>query len=405
MQNNAANTPKQQATIDSKLAEQAEQIASELKPGECWIHPKIAERWRVERVVERIADFIKEYCVLPDERLYRLLALWIVQTHNYQEFEYTGYVYAHSPEHRSGKTILLQILDALVFNSSEVLTMPTEAVLFRTAHNATQILDELDEHLRLPYLTSILNAGFAKSGRVPRTGEPDKNGQRKIEYFPVYAPRALASVGIVLKATTLDRCFSIRMLRQRRMKRFLEQVVKRIGEQFRKDIAAFWQLHKNEVEERYRKGDFKYLDRFEDRTKDVTEPLAAILEYAYCGLNDPHLMEKIRGEFVEAIAITRNEENTYASEHLILRGLLKLAESTDPLVGMSSELAEDLRTLAKNSPGQYDLPENFYDGMVTKTLRRYGFSTQSARRSGSEPRNRYVLSKEKLAAIVNSYST
>src|SRR5215470_11846906 len=111
-------------------------------------------------LVEGIAQFIERFVFIKDKPIYRLLALWVIQTHLYKDFEYTGYIFAYSPEPESGKSRLLEILDLLVANSSGLLYKPTDAILFRTADGMTQLLDEVDTWMNGDFLRGILNAGF-----------------------------------------------------------------------------------------------------------------------------------------------------------------------------------------------------------------------------------------------------
>jgi hypothetical protein len=109
---------------------------------------------------------VKRFVFLKDPSLYRLLALWIIHTYVVDEFEYTGYIFAHSPEPESGKTRLLEVLEVLIENSSGILVSPSESVLFRTAQGHTQFLDEVDTWTNKDQLRSVLNAGYQHSGQV-----------------------------------------------------------------------------------------------------------------------------------------------------------------------------------------------------------------------------------------------
>ncbi len=59
---------------------------------------------RPGRSYRRRFEFLKE------PALYRLIALSVIGTHLYQEFEYFGYLFVHSPEKRCGKTRLLDVV-------------------------------------------------------------------------------------------------------------------------------------------------------------------------------------------------------------------------------------------------------------------------------------------------------
>src|SRR5262249_23757987 len=139
-------------------------------------------------------------------------------TYCYKEFEYTGYIFAHSTDPGSGKSRLLEILDLVVANSSGLLHQPTDAVLFRTADGKTQLLDEVDSWVNGERLRGILNAGFRSGGIVERNEE--NNGKWTPIRFPVYAPRAMAGIGLtILHGTTRDRTFIIEMVKQTRAER------------------------------------------------------------------------------------------------------------------------------------------------------------------------------------------
>ena len=100
----------------------------------------VAVEAETETVVDQIARFIERFVFLTTKSLYRLLALWTISTHMQAEFEFTGYIFAYSPEPQSGKSRLLEILESLVAHPSGILISPSEAVLFRTAHGHTQLL-------------------------------------------------------------------------------------------------------------------------------------------------------------------------------------------------------------------------------------------------------------------------
>ena len=142
-------------------------------------------------IVGEVAAFIKRFVLLPDESLYLLVACWVIGTHLHEAVEVFGYLFAYSPEHQSGKTTLLEVLDLLVHNSSGIQHSPSEAVLFRTARGRTQLLDEVDSWKNPDDLRSVLNAGYKKRGFVTRC---DKDNKMQPTSFVVFAPRALAGI-------------------------------------------------------------------------------------------------------------------------------------------------------------------------------------------------------------------
>jgi len=212
--NDEISTPKANATAE--LAPMfADSIVSASEPGATPVGTETAvigqegATAKQPDVIMHVRNFIRRFVFFRDEELYDLVATWIVSTYMTDQFEYVGYLFAHSPEPQSGKSRLLEVLDLLVNNSSGILVSPTEVVLFRTAEGQTQLFDEVDAWTNKDELRSVLNAGFRFGGSVVRMREEGSDfGPKR---FPVYGPRALAGIGAkILDATTRDRTFMLR---------------------------------------------------------------------------------------------------------------------------------------------------------------------------------------------------
>lgn len=346
-------------------------------------------------IIDRIAAFIERYVFLPHKSMYRLLALWVVATYLHQSFDYMGYIFAHSATPESGKSRLLEVLDLIVSQPSGVIVSPTEAILFRTASEHTQLIDEADSCQQLDALRSVLNAGFHKGGTVKRM-EKDETGSYKPVEFPVYAPRALAGIGQhILNQTTRDRTFMIQMLRQKRGERRERFRVRKVGPEarvLRKAIEQWVTANADKVAAQYDSASFVYLDAFRDRTIDITEPLAAIVEVAYSDAGTETL-KRARLDLLDAAALTRKEQESPALDSRLIGELAKLARDENPLVGSASELVQKLGASV----------ENVDELKVGEVLRRHGFEAKSTRKGGGEPRYRYSLSYESLADLAERY--
>ena len=343
-------------------------------------------------IIDRVAQFIERFIFLKDSRQYRLLATWTVGTYLVKRFEYFGYLFIYSPEPQCGKSLLLDILDNLVYASSGVLISPTPSVLFRTAHERTQLLDEVDSLTNMDALRGILNAGFKKGGKVLRNDSGEK--QIVTKEFPVYGPRALAGIGLsILHGTTRDRAFAFQMFRQKtqeRRERFRAQKIKPELKALKRDIESWVHANASQVESTYNDAAFPYLEEFRDRTIDVAQSLAAIHEVCYKG--HPRLMQT-RLELIGAIATTRKEEDAPTTEYYLFQELLRLAEIEDPLKGSASELSVMCAGLA----------ETVSESQITAFLRKFGFQTKSVRK-GESTRYRYVLPRATLEDLCARYA-
>jgi hypothetical protein len=346
---------------------------------------------QTEPIIDQVARFIERFVFIQDRNLYRLLAVWAIATHLYERFEYIGYVFAYSPEPQSGKSRLLEVLELLVSKPS-FFVRPTEAVLFRTA-GRTQLLDEVDGWTNRDELRAVLNAGFRNGGSVPRT-EKGPAGDYTVVEYPVYGPRALAGIGTtILDETTRDRTFTIRMVRQVRGERRerLTRTVKKDAVLLKAAIEQWVEAHADKVAEVYEAEEFPFLEDFRDRTIDVSQPLAAVLEVAF---KDNDELEIARLSLIDAIASTRKDQETCSEDHRILVALLGASERNDPLVGTATELAAQCTDLA-------ELPNEW---QVSMLLRRYGFQTKSIRKDG-QPKYRYSLPRKDLAELVARYGS
>jgi hypothetical protein len=342
-------------------------------------------------IVEEVAAFIRRFVFFQDDVLYEFVAAWIIATYLTQRFEYVGYLFAYSPEPGSGKSRLLEVLDLLVNNSSGLLVSPTEAVLFRTAAGGTQLLDEVDSWRNRDELRSVLNAGFRFGGFVlrMREGENDFEAAR----FPVYGPRALAGIGTrILDATTRDRTFMLEMLRQTRNERREQLRTRKIkpnADNLKATITAWIAANEEKIGGVYDKSDFPYLADLGDRTIDITQPIATIIEIAYA---DGPRRQLARSKLTEAVALTREEERSANDQHKVLRQLWQIVDAEAPLVGSASELSVMFANLA--DPPSPDA--------ISSTLRLYGFKTKSRRKNG-QAAYRYELSKARLAELLERY--
>lgn len=350
-------------------------------------------------IVDEVAAFVQRFVFLPRECIYTLIALWIIATCLHDCFQYMGYLFVHSPERQCGKTTLLEILDMLVHGSTGIDCSPTAAVLARTARDHTQLLDEGDGWPDISGLRNILNAGFQRNGQTARC-EQNRLGSFVAKPLFLYCPRAIAGIGKdILTETTRDRTFFVEMVRQMRKERRERLRARRVGPEaaeLKKLIEQWAQNQRAEVVELYdslAEVSFPYLDSFRDRTIDVTEPLAVILEIAY--KDRPNELRQKRLELCEAIAAARDETNQYSDDHRLLNAIEGIMEG--------EELVEQPSILAQRVNGSASSPAN--ELAIGELLRRYGFLHKSVRKDGGQPRKCYVIERSRLREILARYSS
>ncbi|MBA2408339.1 MAG: hypothetical protein H0V62_00665 [Gammaproteobacteria bacterium] len=160
-------------------------------------------------LLNAIANTLTRYLVLPAGAA-DALALWTAHTHVYDAFDHTPRLNITAPQKQCGKTLLLDVVQAVVAKGLRTENVST-AVLFRIIDKdaPTLLVDECDSFLRdNEELRGALNAGHRRGGRHLRC-EGDKN---EVRAFKTFAPVVPAGIGS-LPGTLADRSIIIRMER------------------------------------------------------------------------------------------------------------------------------------------------------------------------------------------------
>jgi hypothetical protein len=267
---------KQKAEAENEPEEKQEEIPKEL----------IAKAWFTRDLIATVSSILRRFVFLKDDRMYLLIAVWVLATYVHQRFEYMALLWVTSPTKRSGKTRLLEVLRELVSNPTAIWINPTEAILFRSAHRGkTLFLDEV-EKLRQKdndihgHVMAVLNSGFQKGGTVPRMMK-GKDGVQKEAEWNTYGPKVISGITNVTD-TIADRSLVIKMIRRVRATESLERfrrhkLAKELGDvvfQLKiwraakaSDIQGIYEGITQEPEE---------LKDCDDRFLDIVEPLLAI---------------------------------------------------------------------------------------------------------------------------------
>jgi hypothetical protein len=233
-------------------------------------------------ILVTVCDHVARYIVLPSEDACRTIALWIAHTHVFDQFDLSPYLNVFSPEKRSGKTRLAEVLEQLVPHPWLVVT-PSEAVVYRKidAEKPTLLLDEVDAVFGAKAsnsyegLRALFNAGNRKSTKVSRCLAEGKNF--RLVDFEVFCPKAFFGIGDALPATVADRAIPIRLQRRRRdepVERFRVRKVAVIAASLHACLQAWAES-----------ADFDGADpelpaELGDREQDCWEPLLAIADMA-----------------------------------------------------------------------------------------------------------------------------
>lgn len=194
-------------------------------------------------LLDRVSEFLLKYVVLTNAQA-MTTALWVAHTHAFAAADTTPYLHITSPEKRSGKTRLLEVLELMV-NQPWLTGRVTPAVLARKIDKdePTLLLDESDAAFNgdkeyAETLRGILNTGHRRGGKASVcTGQGANISSKDLSTF---CPKAIAGIG-KLPDTVSDR--SILIIHKRRtasepIERFRRRKVEQPGHLLRDDLAV-----------------------------------------------------------------------------------------------------------------------------------------------------------------------
>lgn len=225
-------------------------------------------------IFSKIKTYINRYVVFPHDYQADVLTTWVIHTWAFEHARTTPYIYVHSPEKQSGKSLLIEVLSSVVQNPMGAIDM-TGPVLFRAIETMqpTVMLDEVDaiwSGAKNEGLRGILNGGYKEGGHVWRltNSEPVK--------FNTFSPKLLAGIhNGYLPDTLVDRCIPITLRRKpvsEKREPFYSLSNEQEIEQLLDEIDAWVQEH-GESLDRFK---LKPVEGLSDRESEIAWPLLAI---------------------------------------------------------------------------------------------------------------------------------
>ena len=278
--------------LESRVTRDAEFSLAPLAPAPSdWIDDLLKEAFektqnppdlRLANLLYELADAITRYLYFPQPEVAMLIACWIASTYTFRTFTHCGYLAIHSKSPGSGKTRLLDLLSLLTKGHPPIYTNPTPAVLFRSNQEVV-LIDEVDrlrgqDKQTYGVVLSILNAGFAANGVVPRTERVDEKGKFETVQYPVYGPKAFAGLE-KLDPSLASRCFHIEMTQApQRLPRFGLRIFGDTGARLRKELEAWVCSNQVQIDGAFAAlpTELESLRCYDDRYQDIAEPLLVL---------------------------------------------------------------------------------------------------------------------------------
>ena len=235
------------------------------------------------RLLGYVNNLLRRFVHYPSggEHQRTALALYVLHTWAIEAAVRTPYLYIKSPQKRSGKTRLLEVLE-LACRAPLRAASITEAAVFQSieAFDPTLLIDEVDAIFtarseRAQALRGILNAGAGRGAHVVRgtqDGTPAK--------FSTFCCKVLAGIDTGrLPDTIRDRSIVIELERKRRDEPVERLRVRDLGnepEELQQRLRD-WAAEHTEVLREYR---CELIPGISDRLEEAWEPLLAIAELA-----------------------------------------------------------------------------------------------------------------------------
>jgi len=353
-----------------------------------------------------IEDYFRESAFYKFKEIPSFLALWVMGTYIYSVFEYFPYIWFNSPSKRSGKTLLLERIGSLAFNSSPITTNLSESWLFRepSANRTTLLLDELEnlkdsDKEKWGNTMAVLNAGFKKGATVPRI-EKIKNQFRTVN-FHVYSPKCLAGINR-LADTIQDRSLKIEMIRKKKsekLKRFDRRIMEPKLSRIRDDLYLFGLNYAGTIFQNYQNPDqFPIPEQLDDRARDIVEPLYAI-STLIDQKDEPKqntATDKLRSFCLVQAGLRAESE---MDEENIPQLITMLRELEFGKEGKTIITPDNLLEQFKDS-GSFDWIDN--KTKAGRMVRRLGFRSKT-HRVGGEVKRGYLIEKPKIEDLAERY--
>jgi hypothetical protein len=287
---------------------------------------------------------IQEWCAT-------LMALWTMMTHMYQIWNSIPYFFFLA-ERGSGKSTALYVMSVLS-SMGQYWVSPRPSPLFRAVDilqptlflDETEMLNEDDQ----AEINNLLNAGYQKGAKVPRTNTE----KMVVEFFDAYCPKALAST-TPPNPTLESRCLKIPLNRTKHPEIYVQRTPTHRLKSL-KDLnlkAAFWSIEQGAAVAGYDPQTIftKYASKFEGapaRALEIMVPLLSI--YELLDLENEGEAENL-AKIIEYQAQEQKTQSINEADQRVIVALWELVNSSEITITTKSII----KTILGCEPGSKD---------------------------------------------------
>ena len=230
-------------------------------------------------LAEGLLDYVQGFVIFQSFAQAVVIVLWVMHTWAFEAADTTPYMIVTSPQKRSGKTRLQEVVEGLVRNPIRTADASVAFIVRRIERvgTVTLLYDEADtvkgSGERSEALRGMLNAGYRKGASYGRVGGDRNDEDRE---YPSFTPKMVAAIG-ELWDTVTDRGPTIRLQRKlsnETVKRFRFRKVEAETKPLRAALEA-WAEQAVPV---LREMEPELPEKLNDRAQDGFEPLIAIAD-------------------------------------------------------------------------------------------------------------------------------
>jgi isocitrate/isopropylmalate dehydrogenase len=309
-------------------------------------------------VGSEIIEKLKDYIVFDDERIYDVVASYIVMTYFYDVFTAVPFLYLHGPP-GSGKT-RANITITYMCRRGVFVADPSDATLYRMVEALGPTLG-IDESVLSEKAKRILAAGYKKGAVVPRA-EPTKGGII-LKFFEATTPRIFSFEHPPSEDYLLQRSILINMLKAK-PRRFLDPQ----PNEFKEIREALYYLRLAKLPEILDARE-KALKILEDQGVwgREAETWAPILAAALLIGREKTVLDYI----LEDVSQRRANEMIYDEEKIVLAAIDKLFSMTSSLASEEDKvvtfMSKDLqKNIKRRLLEEEDCLEITFEGAIEK---------------------------------------
>lgn len=254
----------------------------------------------MKNLVQRIETYIQDFVTLADPHYSLPIALWMIGTFCFPDFDAYPYLCITSPTKRSGKTRLSEMITFACSNPRNFGAVSSAIYRLIETEKPTIVFDEAEtlSSEAASTMRAVLNVGYRRGATIPRTV-----GQT-IKEFQTYCPKIFVLIGDVYD-TLRDRSIVITMQRAETRRRFTYDVAKAEGGEIREAMSAAVSANLGNIQHGFQAH--KGLPFLMDRDEEIWTSLFVLCE-VFC---------KDRIRELEIAAVDMSTEKTQESRRYV----------------------------------------------------------------------------------------